>query len=512
MRTLLAWCLAAAAVAVSGTQANAAWYQAKSKHFVIYADQSPDAVRKFADRLERFDSAVRHLRDMGDPPLTDSGRLRIYVLKSEAAVARLAGRWDVAGFYHSRASGSVAFVPKNTTSSIWDLSTEQIFFHEYAHHLQLQDSSIAMPEWVREGFAEFFATAKVNADGSVLIGSPPLYRAWSLINGGGLSLEQILGGTYRGLNEMQEDYLYGEGWLLTDDLTFNKTRRGQLASYVEGIQKGVGALDSAKASFGDLRALDRELERAKQGKLMGITVPAKALQIGPIDVRPLDPGEAAIMAVHIRSTRGVDEKTALKVVADARKAAAPHPNNAFVQACLAEAEFDSRNYAAANAAADRALAADPNNIHATIYKGWAQMALARDNPQGANWNSIRSWFIKANKIDTEYAEPLALFYSTFQVAKQPPTKNAVEALLYAVVLAPQDEELRITAVRQLLTDNRLAEAKEALAPMAYEPHASAEWRELSAKIMDGITAGDAKAALALIDQATDQAKARAKQP
>jgi hypothetical protein len=511
MRTLFAWCVAAV-VAFTGSQANAAWHQAKSRHFIIYADQSPEAVRDFADRLERFDAAVRHLRDMGDPPLTESGRLRIYVLKSEAAVARLAGRWDVAGFYHQRASGSVAFVPKNTTSSAWDLSTEQIFFHEYAHHLQLQDSSIAMPEWVREGFAEFFATAKINTDGSVLIGSPPLYRAWSLINGGGLSLEQILGGTYRRLSPMQEDYLYGEGWLLIDNLTFNKARHGQLTSYVEGIQKGVSALDSAKATFGDLRAFDRELERAKTGQLNGITVPAKALQIGPIDVRPLTPGEAAIMAVHIRSTRGVDEKTAPQVVADARKAAAPYPNDAFVQGCLAEAEFDSRNYAAANAAADRALAADPNNIHAIIYKGWAQMALARENPQAANWDSIRGWFIKANKLDTEYAEPLALFYDSFREAHQPPTKNAIEALLYAVILAPQDEELRILAVRQLLTDNRLAEAKETLAPMAYEPHASAEWRELSAKMMDAITAGEPKAALALIDQAVDQAKARAKQP
>jgi hypothetical protein len=176
MRPLLGWLSAALLFSAAGP-AQAAWYEAKSKHFIIDADQSSEDIRKFAERLERFDSAVRHLREMGDPALTDSGRLRIYVLKSEGAVARLAGRWDVAGFYHSRASGSVAFVPKNTGSTVWDLSTEQIFFHEYAHHLQLQDSSVAMPEWVREGFAEFFATAKIKDDGSVLIGSPPLYRA-----------------------------------------------------------------------------------------------------------------------------------------------------------------------------------------------------------------------------------------------------------------------------------------------------------------------------------------------
>src|SRR5438045_6588333 len=119
MRPLLA-CLSAALLFSAACPANAAWYEAKSKHFIIDADQSPDDIRKFADRLERFDSAVRHLRDMGDPPLTDSGRLRIFVLKSEGAVAHLAGRSDVAGFYHSRASGSVAFVSKNTGSTVWD--------------------------------------------------------------------------------------------------------------------------------------------------------------------------------------------------------------------------------------------------------------------------------------------------------------------------------------------------------------------------------------------------------
>src|SRR5436190_19790888 len=102
----------AALLGAAESPAQAAWYEAKSKHFIIDADQSPEDIRKFAERLERFDSAVRRLRQMGDPPLTDGGRLRIFVLKSEGAVARLAGRSDVAGFYHSRASGSVAFVPR----------------------------------------------------------------------------------------------------------------------------------------------------------------------------------------------------------------------------------------------------------------------------------------------------------------------------------------------------------------------------------------------------------------
>ena len=54
MRLLLG--LAALAVAAP---AHADWYQASSKHFIIYADESPKLLEDFATRLERFDQAVR---------------------------------------------------------------------------------------------------------------------------------------------------------------------------------------------------------------------------------------------------------------------------------------------------------------------------------------------------------------------------------------------------------------------------------------------------------------------
>lgn len=362
------------------------------------------------------------------------------------------------------------------------------------------------------GIRRILCATRIEKDGSVTIGAPPQYRALSLFYGSGLTLEEMLGGTYRGLDGRGIDLLYAEGWLLTHYLTFDEARKGQLNRYIGGIESGKSALDSAKAAFGDLKTLDRELDRYKEGRLTGIRVSANVLHVGPIALRQLTPGEAAVMDVHIRSTRGVDGKTAPGVAEDARKVAANFANDPFVQACLAEAEYDAEDYAAANAAADRALAADPANVHALIYKGRAEMALAAADPNRADWDSVRQWFIKANKIDTENAEPLELFYRSFVEAKQPPTKNAIDALLYAVDLAPQDEELRINAVRQLLTDNRLAEARTMLEPMAYQPHASAEWRELSARMLDSIAAGNASYAITLIDTAMQQAKEQAKNP
>jgi hypothetical protein len=51
MRSSLSW-LCAAALFVGGP-AHAAWYRAASKHFVIYADESPKQLQEFAAKLER---------------------------------------------------------------------------------------------------------------------------------------------------------------------------------------------------------------------------------------------------------------------------------------------------------------------------------------------------------------------------------------------------------------------------------------------------------------------------
>ncbi len=504
--------LAAAMVGSTGT-AKAAWHEARSKHFIIYADLKADEIKAYAERLERFDQAVRLVRGMQDPALTDSQRLTVYTLRSQGAVARLAGNRMAAGFYQASASGAAAFVPRRAGSRSvdWDLDTETIFFHEYAHHLQLESATYAIPPWAVEGFAEFFATAKVEKDGSVIIGNAPQYRAYGLFYETGLKLEEMVGATYEKLDEGERDLLYGMGWLLTHYLTFEPSRKGQLARYIEDIQKGMNALDAAKAAFGDLKALDRELEKYKRGKLHGLRVAGKSLSIGTVAVRPMTAGEAEIMDVHIRSRRGVNHKTAPHVAADARIAAGPYSDEPFVQAALAEAEFDAGNYTAADAAADRALASNPNHVRGLIDKGRARMELAKVRPD-SDWNEVRRWFLKANGVDTENAEPLMLFYQSYGYSGIAPTKNAVEGLLYAVTLVPQDNGLRVNAVRQLLVDGRLTEARKLFAPLAFQPHAPERFRESNAQIMSAITAGDGKRALAVLTAAMESPEEGAKKP
>lgn len=490
-----------AAFLAAATPASAAWHEAKTRHFIIYSDAGADDLRDYATKLERFDQAVRTSRNMADPPLTDSGRLTIYALKDVGELDRILGTGrSIFGFYVTRTSGSFAYVARKKATSKADLNSDIIFFHEYAHHLMFQNASAFYPTWLVEGFAEFLSTAVIGANGDVTLGAPANHRSTGIFAiDHDLTLSAMVGANDRRLTAWQWELTYAKGWLLTHYLTFEPSRRGQLDRYAAGIRSGLKPLDAAKAAFGDLRTLDRELDRyADRKTLSAIVVPTDSANIGPIAIRPMREAEAAITPVVMQSNFGVTSATAGRVAAHARKIAARFPGDPLVQSSLAEAEFDAENYAAAVAAADRALAADPNRVHALIYRGRALAELAAADPQSANWGEIRSWFIRANRADPENPEPMILFYRTFEAEGKTPTASAVKGLLYALVLAPQDGQLRLTAVRQLLVDRRIAEARQAFLPLAYDPHARG-FRDPAQDILAAIDAGDSAKALALID-------------
>lgn len=498
MRRVLRIALAVA-LAAAASQARAAWHEAKSKHFIIDGDVDPQDLNDYAKKLERFDQAVRMARAIDDPLLTDSGKIRIYFLRNANEWFDLT-RAYVLGEYVARADGSYAFVPKIRGDRPGDFNSDILFFHEYAHHLMFQNWAAALPTWFVEGFAEFLSTAKVNDDGSVILGSAANHRASGVHSlHHDLPLSEMLSGTERGLTAWQIEIIYSRGWLLTHYLTFEPSRHGQLDRYIAGIQHGTSARDSANAAFGDLKQLDIELNRyAASKEISGTVLRPDPAKLGPITVRQLSTAEAALMPIHMRSDYGIEPQRAGMLAGKARKLAQPYPSDPFAQATLAEAEYDADNYSAAEAAADRALATDPNYVHALIYKGRAKMQRGRANPAAVDWKEVRGWFAKANRLDTENAAPLMLYYQSFVAAGERPTDTATKGLLYAMILAPQDQKLRWIAVRQLLLDRKLEEAKRALAPIAFDPHEGST-RDRADLVLAAIESGDSAKGVAIID-------------
>ncbi len=494
------WLWAALLLGAAATPAHAEWHVARSKHFIIYADERPDRLRAFSEKLEKFDKAVRHIRNMGDYPIGDGNRLQVYVAPSEGAVRRLANDRSgfVSGFYIPRASGSVAFVPKRAGGgSQWELNPETVFFHEYAHHLMMQELDSPYPEWLVEGFAEFMSTVRFEKDGSVGLGAAPLHRAYGLFEGKPLPLETILSGSYGKLTNDQRESIYGRGWLLAHFLTFEPSRTGQIQRYLGSIAKGVEPLAAARAAFGDLGQLDRDLKSyMMRRKLTYVTIAPQALALGPIEVSRLAPGAAAVVPLRMESKKGVNRQTAEPLAARVRQVAAQFPGDALVETTLAEAELDAGHSEAAEAAADRALKADARSTEAMIYKGRAILQRAESADKGADklFAEARKWFISANKIDPEDPEPLMEYYKAFLSEGVRPTPNAIAALHYASNLAPQDLGLRMNSAVAYLNEGKLKEARTTLAPVAYSPHGGSI-SGAARRILARIDAGDARGAL-----------------
>lgn len=452
--------------------AHAEWYEITTPHFVIYADQRPDRLQKFAETLERFDQASRLFRKMPNPTIGTGSKLTLYVLDSSEDVGKLIGdRW-IGGFYIPRAAGSVAFVPKFGGGDDTESNGQTILFHEYSHHLMFSAyAHAALPEWLIEGWAEFHATARINRDGSVTFGYPPGYRAHAILSGNPVPLAKIVGGGLEGLTDEQRDAFYGRGWLLLHYVTFDPIRREQFAAYLRGINSGQTPAEAAKA-FGDLDVLHRELQKYTGKSLSGVTIKAQAIQIGAVTARKLTPGEAATMAVRIRSHRGVNDETAKTIYAEAQKAAAPFPNDAGAQIVLAEAAYDAEDYNASLAAAERAIAANPQAIEGLIYKAMAMMKIAhRDNDyERASWVAIRKVIGAANRLDPEHPEPLILFFDSYVESGSTPTQLAKDGLAKAFELAPFDPNLRGMVAQMYARDGDYADARALLAPMMYNPH------------------------------------------
>lgn len=489
------------ALVLAPSQAMAAWNEARTNHFIIYSQKTPEELREYALQLERYDSGVRAVRQMKDPPPTATSRVTLYVLRDEADVQHVTQIGGIAGVYFGRASGATAFASGQAKRNRWDLDGRTVIFHEYLHHLMLQDATVAYPTWMTEGYAEFFAPAEFLPDGSVEFGEPPDYRGGELRLLRGMSLPDMLGGIYNQTTGQEWVSQYSRGWLLAHYLAFEPSRRGQATKYIDLIQKGVPALDAAKQAFGDLRQLDKELEKYhERDTLPTRIIPASMIKTGPVEVRSLSADEEAVVPIRMKLEGQIDDVgTARSVVGAARSAAEQYPRSALVMEVLAQAELQAKNYEEASAAVDRALALDPKATKALVYKGRALLELGKKNPKSTDWAAIRGWFSKANHLDPQSPEPLMYYYEAFHEQGTNPPSQAVDGLLFAVDLVPRDFDLRLMAVRELLREGDTADARVTFGPIAYFPHSGKEKRR-NLEIIEKISKGDGKGALLMLEE------------
>ena len=467
---------------VVATPAHAEWWKATTDHFTVYSETDKTDAENFARKLERLDLAMRTMQNVAEKELpTDATKVTVYRFGNTTDIGKLAtGRTTsgVAGFYIPRASGPVAFTPAHEGSrgsgskgirrlkqSETNLDATQVLFHEYAHHFMLQHFASTYPSWYVEGFAENYATLQLNEDGSFHIGDPPNYRSYDLFENGVFPVKNLFQPEKDASGYDRYNY-YSTGWLLIHYLTYNKQRAGQLNEYLSLVASGKTSMNAATEAFGDLDKLSDEIQQYKwTTELPGFDVKRDDYTPPEVELRKLTSGEQAMMNVIVHSKRGVNEKDAANLVREARDAAQGSETDPFVQTALAEAEFDAKDYDAAEAAADRALASDPEAVDALVYKGLVDLERAKADP--AYFQIARTQFIEANNIAPQDPLPLIELYKTYYKAGEQPSEMAIIGLENAYTLAPYAEDMRLLLARQLIIENRLDAAHTVLFPVAF---------------------------------------------
>lgn len=479
---------------IAATSAQAEWLEARSRHFVLYADANERTVRQQAELLERVDEGLRRFMGVADEPEIESRKVTVFMV-FDRTIAKLCQCSDVAGFYLSRVSGSIAYAGTGG----WSGSSfgRIVLFHEYAHHFLLGSYDQAFPSWYSEGFAEFASTMRIGDDG-VTIGHAAQHRALGLHLSEGITVAEILDPARHAQtgNSMQSEIYYARGWLMTHYMTFNPERRAQFGRYIAAVNDGTPALDAARGAFGDLDALNKEVSAyLRRKRIPGLTVPFGNVAAPPVAIRKLSRGESALIDLRMTSVRGVDEEDARALYAKAAPIAARHPDDVAVQGWFAEMAFDAGQYDVAEAAAARVIALDPSSVQGLLYRARVQLRRLQDaaSTDAKAWDAARASVIAANRADPDDAEPLWWFWRSFELEGRTPTASAFKALYRAQELAPQDEGVRFTAGRERIKANQMTEAKALLRPLAYNPHIAAD--NPASQMITAIEAGKTGAAV-----------------
>jgi tetratricopeptide (TPR) repeat protein len=472
---------AAAAVAMlsaAGAPAHAEWLEAKSPHFTVIGDMSESELRHRTQQLEQYDGALRYLLGVKTTiPVTVFEVANI----GDVQAAMGKGSRNIAGFYSATAQRAFAVVPEKLNFYQEDFSPRVVLFHEYAHHMLLSNTSVFMPGWAQEGLAEMFATAKIGEDGSVTIGDKNDARGDAMMTTHRWSVQRMLDSDLNPPKDKDEEgEKYSRGWALVHYLWMSGKRPGQYVEFIKQLNETVDPVASGKKVFGDLGKLDSELDVYLRAHSFNLSKfgPDKIGALPQVSIHSLSQGEAAILTYRIASAVGVDEKTAEPLAARARPVAAAYPNDLGVQVAMAEMEYDAKNYSAADQAADRALAKDPNNIYALVYKGRVGMRRAIEKHDAALATQARAWLLKANRADSEHPLPFVVYYDSFAAMGQLPSADATNGLFRAAVLVPQDTDLRIRASIALLRDGDIDTARRILAPAAFAAEGSGENKPL----------------------------------
>lgn len=454
--------------------AQAEWREARSPHFTIYSQGSE---RELIEASRQMEATHRLLSTLTDADTRRSSYsalpivpVQVYLLRNiDAVQAALHTGGRTAGVYYARLEGPTIIAPRNEG----DFSLVALR-HEYAHHFMLQYMAGTYPQWYVEGFAEVVGSSTLDRQNNIAFGMPPAGRAYELRELPWTPIPDMFARP-TSANPRLGTASYGQYWLVTHFMMFTADRGPALSNYFNALNRGVSEEDAARAFGQTLMALDGELRdylRRNRFGVRTIPIPANALP-API-VRVMGDGEAMALPLEIEADNVRDGARMAQLVQRAADAARQFPGEPRLARLNARVQLATNHWGEAISAADATLALVPNDPRALVYKGLAMLRLAAANGDVSDeqFRVARSHIIRANRAAPDDQMPLAANFISHLIAGRTPSPIAVDGLVKAILLLPQDDSLRIMLARDQIRRGLLPEARNLLLPLAYAPHAS----------------------------------------
>lgn len=505
MTTLLrGLCVLLAAVMLTATvgvaSAEARWLRAESERFVVYSEGSPAQLTAFVQKLETFDRLLRQRMglDVDEAPLR---KLPVYLVDGRGGINQTwlgAGTSGVAGFYSSDAEGIFAV-------AIAGGSADDVLLHEYAHHFMMQYFPYGYPAWFVEGFAEYFATTDIRPD-RIVVGNYERNNGAVLRGSSWLSMRDLLGKRYGQARDHGHTF-YPLAWLLTHWFMAAPERQGQLNAYLLEVGAGGDPVEAMPRATGMSNAALRSRLRRYMSSLPYYEI-ANDFPPAAVAVTEMPAWADDLLLLSLRLKQGVPDNRRAGVAAEARRAAARHPDEPFAQVVLGHGEIHFGDRAAGEAVLRRLVERHPDNLDGHLFL--ATSLLERAKEEGADTIALKAEaqavLARAYAIDDADYRVYILMSRVREGVPGYPTENDIAIREIALTLAPQLAEARLNLASAYQAAGRSADAIATARPLANAPHGGT-FAEKAASLINqaqGLTDEEAAARDAAADSAAGE--------
>lgn len=448
--------------------AQARWLKAETGKFIVYSNGDETVLRQYVSDLEAFDSLLRAQHNLpldGLPPR----KLPLYLVRDKSELDRSWGyKSQGVGGYYTASNADIFAV------AIRDRGEDNTIKHEYVHHFMWQYFAGAYPTWMVEGYAEYFATAKIEPK-YLEVGYFNEGRAMNLVQFGWVPMADVLGKRLADIKPDDRPMFYAQAWLLTHWLMSDPTRYKAFQAYLASVSTGGDPVKSMQAATGmDPATLERTLKTYLRGGLKYIRYSREAFKAPDIVMTTLPPSadDLLLESLQLGDRAPDDQEGAL--LATIRQRAAKYPAEATAQRVLGQAELELGDKEKGRSLLTALIKADPSDATARYVLGdylldTAYHEAKQDKGEALGGEAL-GYLTEAYRLNPKDYRIVAAYARSQAYADKPGPESQLTLLVAAYKLAPQVSGLRLQLIQLLIEGKHWPQASALLKPLANNPH------------------------------------------